>query len=126
MYIPYNAGDHSPSVFKIGLPDVKAGNYKVIIPSIPNPLYGGTGNFKLETRRNNVYKKDVNLIDFNYAFGKVGIAKAAVDLTSIITLYSASGVNLINKVTFTFLTNIIIPKEGRLSLDLSQSILAIS
>lgn len=50
----------------------------------------------METRRNDVYKKDINLIDFNYAFGKVGIAKAAIDLSGVSTTYSASGVNLIN------------------------------
>ncbi|CAD8148432.1 unnamed protein product [Paramecium octaurelia] len=123
-YIP--SGPNNPSLFKITLPDVKAGNYKLTIPSIPNPAYGGTGNFKMETRRNDVYKKDVNLIDFNYAFGKVGIAKAATDLSGISTTYLASGVNLINKVTFTFQTNILIPKDGRLTLDLSKSILSIS
>lgn len=100
FYIPTN--NKTPSLFKITLPDVKAGNYKLTIPSIPNPLYGGTGNFKMETRRNDAYTKDVNLIDFNYAFGKVGIAKAAADLSGVSTTYSASGVNLINKVTFTF------------------------
>jgi len=93
-YIPTDS--KTPSLFKITLPDVKAGNYKLTIPSIINPLYGGTGNFKMETRRNDVYKKDVNLIDFNYAFGKVGIAKAAIDLSGISTTYSVSGVNLIN------------------------------
>lgn len=70
------------------LPDVKAGNYKLTIPSIVNPSYGGTGNFILETRRNEAIE-NTNLVDYNYAFGKVGIAKGAPDLSSITVTYSA-------------------------------------
>ena len=40
-----------------------------MIPSVTNPATGGTGNFVIETRRNAAYLVDVNLLDYNYAFG---------------------------------------------------------
>lgn len=48
---------------------MKAANYKLTIPNIINPTNGGTGNFVIETRRNEAYLIDINLLDYNYAFG---------------------------------------------------------
>jgi len=53
----------------VTLPDLRADNYKLTLPGIINPSAGGTGNFVLETRRNGAYLIDINLVDYNFAFG---------------------------------------------------------
>lgn len=48
-------------------------------------------------------------MDFNYAFGKVGIASAPTDFTLVSVTYSKSSVNDINTINFSFTTTFLIP-----------------
>jgi hypothetical protein len=48
---------------------MKANYYTLIIEGITNPPAGGTGLFVLESRRYNAFLLDINLLDYNYAFG---------------------------------------------------------
>jgi hypothetical protein len=80
-------------LFEITVPDMEAGSYSFTIYGIVNPAEGGTGSFIIESRRNQAYKVDINLLDFNYAFDQVGIIPTAKDLTNLKVTPSLKAIN---------------------------------
>jgi len=82
-------------------------NHTIVISSVTNPSAGGTGYFKIETRRGNL-----NLLDYNHYFETVGI----VGNPQPITVYSFSrtqnSVNAISDYTFSIKTISLLPNNG--------------
>jgi hypothetical protein len=68
---------------------MKANTYSIEIFGITNPTFtsasgtGGTGMFSIETRRRTSTSLFFNLLDYNHAFGSVGINKAPTALANV-------------------------------------------
>lgn len=101
---------------------MKAANYKLTIPGVMNPSFGGTGNFVLETRRNAAYLIDINLLDFNFAFATVGILKTPPELTGVTITSTSLAVNAAFDLTVGFTTTVPVPIGGKITIDIRSSI----
>lgn len=63
---------------------MKSGTYQLEVNGITNPAQGGTGMFKIESRRRLGKLVDINLLDYNHAFGQVGILAVPSTFTAVI------------------------------------------
>ncbi len=103
------------SLFKITLPELQSGSvsHSVSIAGITNPAKGGTGNFRLETRRG-----DLNLLDYNHFFESVGIDESPLGINSFTVSRSENEVNKIASYVFGFQLAVKVPKDGAISVDI--------
>lgn len=100
---------------------MKAGTYKITINGISNPSAGGTGMFKLQSRRRKGKTTDVNLLDYNHIFGQVGISPTPPLLTGVNSIPVSYIVNVITDYTISFTTAKAIPAGGRIEISIEAS-----
>lgn len=96
--------------FKIKTVELKGSEYQnhtIFIEDIRNPAAGGTGFFKIETRRG-----DLNILDYNHNFQPVGILGDPKYITVSSYSRSKSKVNDVSNYSFTVTTLTQMPKNG--------------
>ena len=105
----------SQSLFKLTLPELKSGSslsHSVLISGISNAPKGGTGNFRLESRRG-----DLNLIDYNHFFESVGLDASPAAISSFSVSRTLNGVNDVASYSFNFVVGVVVPMGGGITID---------
>lgn len=87
--------------------------HSISIAGITNPGKGGTGNFRLETRRG-----DLNLIDYNHFFESVGIDESPGGINVFTVTRSENDVNKIANYIFSFQLAVKVPKDGAITVEI--------
>lgn len=109
----------SGNYFKITSVELKANSFqyhKILIEDITNPPAGGTGNFKIETRRGNL-----NVLDYNHHFESVGIVGNPNSITVSSFSRTKSDINVLSDYTFTISTSTLLPKNGSVQILIVNS-----
>ena len=107
----------SGNYFKITTPELKGSaysNHTILIDKIMNPSTGGTGSFRIETRRG-----DLNLLDYNHNFETIAIVGDPNTIATASFTRTKSQVNDIADYVFTVSTISLTPKNGSVLLYVS-------
>lgn len=108
----------SGKYFKITSVELKGSSYSyhsIIVEGVTNPNTGGTGSFKIETRRG-----DLNVLDYNHKFGSVGIVGDPKTITTSSFTRSKSQVNDLSDYVFSITTLSLLPKNGSVEIFINS------
>ena len=100
----------SGNFFNITSVELKASsnsNHTIFLQVVTNPAAGGTGSFKIETRRGNL-----NILDFNHNFETVGIVGDPQTIASFSFTRTKNSVNDVSDYTLSLHTITLLPKNG--------------
>ena len=111
----FNALGNYFTIITVELKGSAYSNHTVMIKNIINPSSGGTGNFKIETRRG-----ILNILDYNHNFETVGIVPNPNTIATASFTRTANTINSIADYTFTVTTISVLPKNGSVLLTWSS------
>jgi len=89
--------------------------HQIRIDDLTNPNEGGTSNFRIEHR-----KGVLNVIDYNHAFGQVGIVENPTAIGTFALTRVDNSINLQTSYTFTFTTAVLLPQNGFVTIEFTN------